>query len=87
TAYALHDNYPNPFNPTTSIVVDLPQATTFTLTVYDVEGHKVMVLDSGTAPAGRHTYTVDGSALSSGMYLYRIESAAFTQTKRMMLLK
>lgn len=86
-SYALHDNYPNPFNPSTTIVVDLPEATSIKLTVYDVEGHEVMVLASGPAAAGRHRYTVDGSMLSSGMYLYRIESAKFTTTKRMMLLK
>ncbi|MGA7307037.1 MAG: T9SS type A sorting domain-containing protein [Rhodothermales bacterium] len=86
-SYALHDNYPNPFNPSTTIVVDLPEATTFKLTVYDVEGHEVMVVASGPAAAGRHSYTVDGSKLSSGMYLYRIESPKFKKTKQMMLLK
>jgi len=87
TTYALHANYPNPFNPSTKIALDLPEATSIKLVVYDVVGHEVMVLASGQLTAGRHTFTVDGSMLSSGVYLYRVESAKFTQTNRMLLLK
>jgi len=86
-AFALHGNYPNPFNPSTQIAVDLPEAISMRLVVYDVTGHEVMVLASGQMPAGHHMFTVDGSNLASGMYLYRIESAKFTQTRQMMLLK
>ncbi len=87
TTYALHNNYPNPFNPSTNIVLDLPELTSVKLALYDVAGREVMVIASGQVPAGRHTYTVDGSLLSSGVYLYRVESSKFAQTKQMLLLK
>lgn len=87
TSYALHENYPNPFNPSTTITVDVPEATFIRLAVYDLLGQEVMEIASGNVAAGSHSYTLDASGLSSGLYLYRIESAAFTQTKRMMLLK
>ena len=58
-----------------------------TLAVYDILGHVVLRLESGTVPAGRHRYVVDGSTLPSGVYLYRLETSAFSQSRRMMLLK
>lgn len=87
SSYALHDNYPNPFNPSTTITVDVPESGNIRVVIYDLLGHEVAELVSGTVEAGTHSYSFDASNLSSGMYLYRIESAAFTQTKRMMLLK
>ena len=87
TSYALHGNYPNPFNPTTTIQIDLPETAIVTLAVYDVLGQEVLRLESGTVSAGRHRYTVDASRLPSGVYLYRLETPAFTQSRRMMLLK
>lgn len=87
TSYALHENYPNPFNPSTTIMIDMPEAGNIKLAVYDLLGQEVMQIASGSVEAGRHSYSIDASGLSSGMYLYRIESAAFTQTRRMMLLK
>ena len=87
TSYALHANYPNPFNPTTTIQIELPETANITLAVYDVLGQEVLRLESGTVSAGRHRYTVDASTLPSGVYLYRLETPAFTQSRRMMLLK
>ncbi len=87
TSIALHNNYPNPFNPSTTISFDVPQETNIKLAVYDLLGNKVMDVASGTVEAGTHSYTIDASELPSGMYLYRIEAPGFVQTKRMTLLK
>jgi hypothetical protein len=87
TSIALHNNYPNPFNPSTTISFDVPQETNIKLAVYDLLGNKVMDVASGTVEAGTHNYTIDASELPSGMYLYRIEAPGFVQTKRMTLLK
>ena len=87
SSYALHANYPNPFNPTTTIQTDLPETAFVTLAVYNVLGHEVLRLESGSVPAGRHRYSVDASTLRSGVYLYRLETPEFSQSRRMMLLK
>ncbi len=87
TSYALHANYPNPFNPTTTIQIDLPEATHLTLAVFNVLGREVLRLESGVVRAGRHRYLVDAAGLPSGVYLYRLETPAFSQSRRMMLLK
>ena len=76
TSYALHANYPNPFNPTTTIQIDLPETSVLTLAVYDLLGHVVLRLESGRVRAGRHRYSVDASGLPSGVYLYRLETPA-----------
>ena len=55
--------------------------------MYDILGHVVLRLESGTVPAGRHRYAFDASMLPSGVYLYRLETPAFSQSRRMMLLK
>lgn len=90
--YALAQNRPNPFNPATSIVFDLPRAGRATLRIYDLAGRLVATLADGALAAGRHTLRWDGrdaqgAAVASGVYLYRLESADFTATKRMVLAK
>ncbi len=92
TTYYLANNYPNPFNPTTSIAFSLPTASDIKLAVYNVLGQHVATLASGTYEAG--TYRIDwngtddaGVKVSSGIYLYRLETAQFVETKKMMLLK
>ncbi|NBC18833.1 MAG: T9SS type A sorting domain-containing protein, partial [Bacteroidetes bacterium] len=57
------------------------------LAVYDLLGREVAVLAEGTQPAGTHTATFDAAGLPSGVYLYRLEAGAYTQTHRMTLLK
>ncbi|MBI2428767.1 MAG: T9SS type A sorting domain-containing protein [Ignavibacteriales bacterium] len=67
--------YPNPFNPSTTFRVSLPQATNVRLAVYNMLGQKVAALVDGMVQAGYNDYRFDGSSLSSGIYLYRMEIA------------
>ncbi|WP_457652289.1 FlgD immunoglobulin-like domain containing protein, partial [Rhodocaloribacter sp.] len=90
--FALEQNYPNPFNPQTRIVFALPEASSVRLTVYDVLGREVVTLAAGRREAGRYAVTWNGrnaagSAVPSGVYLYRIEAGSFVETRQMTLLK
>jgi len=92
TEFALKGNYPNPFNPTTSISFDLPESADVTVQVLDLLGREVMAIPSQTMTAGAgQTVQIDASSLSSGIYLYRViaRSASTThmQVKTMTLLK
>ena len=92
TAFALAQNYPNPFNPTTTIRFDLPQATNVKLVIYNILGQQVITLVEGLRPAGYHEVVwngrdADGHAVASGMYLYRLTTDAFVDSKKMVLLK
>jgi hypothetical protein len=91
--YALNDNYPNPFNPETTIKYQLPEAGLVTLEVYNMLGQVVKTLVSENQTAGRKTVQWDatndnGQSLSSGMYFYHVEAGeGFQDTKKMLLLK
>ena len=87
TCFALHSNYPNPFNASTEITFDLPRAMQTSLKVYDVLGREVAELAGGVMIAGYHAITFDASALSSGVYFYRLEAGEFGETRKMVLLK
>jgi hypothetical protein len=85
--FELTQNYPNPFNPTTTISYILPQAGMVRLTLYNILGQEIRTLVNETKEAGTHTINFDASDLNSGMYIYKIESGSFTQTKKMTLVK
>ena len=85
--FSLEQNYPNPFNPSTQIKYALPEATQVTLEVFNSVGQKVMELVNTQKPAGYHTATFDASGLSSGVYLYKLTTPLFAETKKMLLIK
>ncbi|UCG61370.1 MAG: multicopper oxidase domain-containing protein [Candidatus Zixiibacteriota bacterium] len=85
--FGLRQNYPNPFNPTTDIAFALSRPGHVTLNVYNIVGQKVATLADGNYSAGEHTVSWDASAMSSGVYFYRLESAEVRETRKMLLLK
>ncbi|NBC16513.1 MAG: T9SS type A sorting domain-containing protein [Bacteroidetes bacterium] len=87
TTPRLYANYPNPFNPTTTLRFALPQAGPVTLTIYDATGRRVAQPVSGTLPAGVHTVTFAAHALPSGLYLYALRTGQVYLTRTMALLK
>ncbi|MFA6440407.1 MAG: T9SS type A sorting domain-containing protein, partial [Bacteriovoracaceae bacterium] len=87
TVYALDQNFPNPFNPTTTISYALPNSGLVTLKIYNVLGQEVKALINAVQDAGTYHATFDASQMSSGIYFYRLESGSFTSVKKMMLLK
>ena len=92
TEFALHNNYPNPFNPVTNILYDIPEVSDVSLEIYNVMGQRVRTLVQGTQEPGRYQIiwnaTNDfGQALSSGMYIYRIQAGDFVSVKKLVLMK
>ncbi|MCX6641345.1 MAG: T9SS type A sorting domain-containing protein [bacterium] len=85
--FRLSTNYPNPFNPSTTIRYDLPTANFVNLTVYDLSGRTVATLVSGMRVAGSYEVVFDGSALASGVYIYRLNAGNFNASGKMALLK
>ena len=83
----LEQNYPNPFNPSTEIGFEIPQRQTVNLSVYDLLGREVAVLVNRELDAGKHTATFDASGFSSGIYMYRLETAGHQITRSMSLIK
>ncbi len=85
--YDLEQNYPNPFNPLTTIMYTLPRSSEVSLIIYNLLGKEVARLVDGQIPAGLHSAIWNASTFSSGIYFYRLRSAEFTETKKMVLLK
>ena len=92
TVFMLHQNFPNPFNPITTLRYDLPSDALVTLSIYDMLGKEITQLVKGLQEAGFKSIPWDatdsmGRPVSAGVYLYQIQAGDFVQTKKMVLLK
>ncbi len=85
--YDLDNNYPNPFNPSTVIKYEIPDAGFVTLKVFDVLGKEVKTLIEGYKTEGRYEIEFDATNLPSGIYFYQLRAGNFNQTKKMVLMK
>lgn len=90
--FVLNQNYPNPFNPTTEISFSMDKASDVSLTVFNMLGQQVRVLENASLEAGTHTYKWDGrdelgQSVSTGVYLYTLSDGAKSFTKKMALMK
>lgn len=85
--FELAQNFPNPFNPITTIRYQIPEPARVTIKVYDVLGNEIETLVRSDKIAGGYEIDFDGSELTSGIYYYRITAGDFSQTKKMILLK
>jgi len=85
--FELSQNYPNPFNPTTNIKFALPEAGNVKLAVYNLLGQKVADLVNRSMEAGFHNITFNGSNLTSGIYIYRLEAGNNVMIRKMQLVK
>ena len=92
TEFALYENYPNPFNPVTTIRFDVPEISDVSVTVFNVLGKEINSYNLNTMSPGTHQIKwrgIDntGKPVSSGVYFYTIKAGDFFSTKKMMLLK
>jgi hypothetical protein len=85
--FELFQNYPNPFNPTTTIGFLLPQSEFIILKIYNILGEEVAMLVSERLTAGKYKYEWDAKGLASGVYLYRIQTCNYVESKKMVLLR
>lgn len=85
--FALQPNFPNPFNPQTTIEFDLPMATHVHLAIYDAAGRQVKVLADGLFTAGRHRVVWNARAYSSGVYFARLTAAGRQWTRKLLLVR
>ena len=85
--FSLDQNYPNPFNPNTNIKFSLKEAGYVKLAVYNTLGEEISVLANGQSEAGLFEVNFDASNLSSGTYIYRLETPGFVTAKKMLLMK
>ena len=86
-AFELEQNFPNPFNPTTSIRYGVPRSSHVALTIFDILGREVRTLINEVQSPGHYTVTFDGRDLASGVYFYRLASGSFSATKKFMMVK
>ena len=86
-SYNLTQNFPNPFNPTTSIRYSIPKRSNVTLKVYDILGNEVATLVNEEKNQGVYTVSFNAAGLASGIYFYTLRADGFVQTKKMLFLK
>ena len=92
TGFSLGDNYPNPFNPTTTISFNVPEYSAVSIAVYNLMGEKIRTLVADSRAAGNYQINWDGTdnhgnAVSTGMYFYELKAGDFKQVKRMTFMK
>ena len=90
--YALYVNYPNPFNPETNILYQIPEETKVKITIYNTLGKKIRILVNKNQPAGYYSVKWDGcdekrQHVLSGIYIYEMKAENFRDIKRMLLMK
>lgn len=85
--FELLQNFPNPFNPTTTIRFDLPETADVRIELYSVDGRFVGSILNQKMPAGKHQVEVNASSLASGNYVYRLNAGSFSASRTMILLK
>ena len=85
--YSLEQNFPNPFNPTTNIRFELPEAAHVTIKIYNMLGQEVFTLLNKNVDAGYQNVVFDASKIASGTYIYRMDAGKYSQIKKMTLLK
>jgi hypothetical protein len=89
---ALHNNYPNPFNPTTTISFSLKEREMVTLSIYNLKGQKIRTLESTELESGQHSIIwngddQNGNVVSSGIYFYKLDTDSYSATKKMVMMK
>jgi flagellar hook assembly protein FlgD len=92
TAFALEKNYPNPFNPSTTIRYQIPSDANVNLAIYNVQGQLIRSLVAKEQKAGYYNIVWDGRSdagqtVSSGLYLYRVQAGSFVATHKMLMIK
>ena len=87
TDYTLSNNYPNPFNPSTTIDFTLPEQSNAKIVIYDALGNQVDVIADGVKAAGKYSVKWNASNYSSGIYFYKLEAGNFVKVQKMILMK
>ena len=87
TSYSLSQNFPNPFNPETTIGYSIPKQFHVTLKVYDVLGREITTLINEEKNVGNYNVKFNSAQFASGIYFYRLQAGDYTSTKKMVLLK
>ncbi|MFN0157304.1 MAG: T9SS type A sorting domain-containing protein [Bacteroidota bacterium] len=87
TEFGLHQNFPNPFNPSTTISFSLPHNTNGQLKIFNTLGQEIATLIDGMQSAGYKSVTFDAGTLASGVYLYKLTAGEFSSIKKMVVMK
>ena len=87
TVFAVSENYPNPFNPTTTFAYELPAAAGLQVRIFDMTGRMVMDHNDGIKPAGKYNFVLDAAGLASGVYFCMFSTGYFQTSQKVILLK
>ncbi|MCX6164561.1 MAG: T9SS type A sorting domain-containing protein, partial [Ignavibacteriae bacterium] len=85
--FSLSQNYPNPFNPVTKISFSIPSETEVTINIYDIQGRQIKTLVNEVKQAGYYDINFNASALTSGIYFYKLKAGNFVLSKKMIIIK